>query len=160
MHIVYLALGTNLGDRVANLRAARDALPPAVVVEACSSIYETPPWGYTEQPAFLNQVLRGRTRRLPQSLLAYLKRTENQLGRQKSFLYGPRLIDIDILYYDQLVLQSESLTIPHPHMAQRAFVCVPLAEIAPNLRHPVLGVTSQELLSGLDINGVTLYAET
>lgn len=159
MHIVYLALGTNLGDRVANLRAARDALPPAVVVEACSSIYETPPWGYTEQSAFLNQVLRGRTRRLPQSLLAYLKRTENQLGRQKSFRYGPRLIDIDILYYDQLVLQSESLTIPHPHMAQRAFVCVPLAEIAPNLRHPVLGVTSQELLSGLDINGVTLYAE-
>ncbi|MDD5467349.1 MAG: 2-amino-4-hydroxy-6-hydroxymethyldihydropteridine diphosphokinase [Anaerolineales bacterium] len=159
MHIVYLALGTNLGDRVANLRAARDALPPVVVVEACSSIYETPPWGYTEQPAFLNQVLRGCTRRLPQSLLAYLKRTENQLGRQKSFHYGPRLIDIDILYYDQLVLQSESLTIPHPHMAQRAFVCVPLAEIAPNLRHPVLGVTSQELLSGLDINGVTLYAE-
>lgn len=158
MHTVYLSLGANLGDRLANLRLALAALPPAVRVEARSSVYETPPWGYAEQPAFLNQVVRGRTRRSPHSLLAYLKRLEKRLGRQASFRYGPRLIDIDILYYDDLALRTDTLILPHPHLAERAFVCVPLAEIAPDLRHPTLGATTRELLARLDASGVTVFA--
>ncbi len=152
--IIYLGLGTNLGDRLANLQHAIQALPPAVKVVRASSIYETEPWGYRDQPAFLNQVLEGSTDLSPGALLHHLKGIERKLGRQPTFRYGPRLVDIDILLYGDQVLDLPELTIPHPHLGERAFVLVPLAELAPDLRHPASRRTVREMLSQLDTAGV------
>jgi 2-amino-4-hydroxy-6-hydroxymethyldihydropteridine diphosphokinase len=135
--IIYLSLGTNLGDRMANLRLALAALHPEIQVEAHSSIYETAPWGHPNQPPFLNQVVQAHTRLSPPALLSHLKMIETSLGRLPSFRYGPRLIDLDILLYGNLVLDIPMLTIPHPLMAERAFVLVPLMEIAPDLIHRI-----------------------
>ena len=154
---VYLALGTNLGDRLANLKAASSALPPAVAVEAQSPVYETPPWGYLDQPAFLNMVIRGVTGLKPLPLLAYLKQLELTLGREATFHWGPRLIDIDILFYGDLVVETPMLSLPHPSLAERAFVLVPLADLAAELRHPVLGKSVRELLAGVDTRGIKPY---
>ena len=154
MPTVTLALGANLGDRPANLRAALAALSPSVVARQSSPIYETPPWGLTDQPAFLNMVLRGETDLEPAALLEHLKRLEIELGRAPSVRWGPRLIDMDILFYDDLVLDIPGLTIPHPRLHERAFVLVPLADIAPDLVHPVLGKPVRELLAAVDTTGV------
>jgi 2-amino-4-hydroxy-6-hydroxymethyldihydropteridine diphosphokinase len=159
-HVVYLALGTNLGDRRLNLRAAMDALPPEVKILAESKIYETPPWGVEDQPAFLNMAVKAKTGLMPPALLAHLKRLEADLGRRQTFRWGPRLIDIDILFYDDLVFESEELVIPHPRLHERAFVLVPLADLAPDLVHPALGKAVRELLNGLDRTGITLFAES
>jgi 2-amino-4-hydroxy-6-hydroxymethyldihydropteridine diphosphokinase len=155
--LVYLALGSNLGDRLANLEAALAALPPAVKVLQRSPVYETPPWGITDQPAFLNMVVQGKTRLPPLQLLSQLKSLESRLGRLPSIRYGPRLIDIDILFYNNLVLNTPSLTIPHPHLHERAFVLVPLADLAGDLVHPVLRKPIRELLTGIETTGVKRY---
>ena len=163
MSIVYLALGTNLGDRLANLRAALDALSrstphaQSIIIHRQSSIYETPPWGYTDQPAFLNMTVKAETKLPPLELLSYLKNLEIQIGREKSFHWGPRLIDLDILFYDDLILESESLTIPHPRLYERAFVLVPLADIAADFTHPVFQKTIAELLSTVERAGILLF---
>jgi 2-amino-4-hydroxy-6-hydroxymethyldihydropteridine diphosphokinase len=157
MPTIYLALGTNLGDRPANLRQALAALPPAVRVVAESPVYETPPWGITAQPAFLNMAVRGGTDLPPLELLARLKALELELGRQPSVRYGPRLIDLDILFYDDLLLDSPALSLPHPRLHERAFVLVPLADLAPDLVHPRLGRTVRQLLADLDRGGITRY---
>jgi len=154
---IYLALGTNLGDRLANLHAAIDLLSPPIVLGPRSKIYETAPWGYTDQPAFLNMAVKCETDLEPESLLKRLKQIEVQAGRVKTFRWGPRLIDIDILFYDDLVLESESLTIPHPHLHKRAFVLVPLADIAPDFVHPILDKTVAQLLTKCDASGVKPY---
>jgi 2-amino-4-hydroxy-6-hydroxymethyldihydropteridine diphosphokinase len=154
---VYLALGSNLGDRRHNLEAAIAALPPAVRVLERSPLYETAPWGVTDQPDFLNMVLKGETRLAPAALLARLKRIETDLGRLPTIRYGPRLIDLDILFYDSLVLSTPELTIPHPRLHERAFVLVPLADLAANLVHPVLGKPIRDLLAGIDLTGVKRY---
>ncbi len=151
---IYLALGSNLGDRRANLQAALNALPPAVLLRRASPVYETPPWGIANQPAFLNMAVEAETNLPPLDLLSYLKRLETQLGRVPSVRYGPRLIDIDILFYDDLVLDSPGLTIPHPRLHERAFVLVPLADLAPDLVHPRLGQTVRDLLAAVDTTGI------
>jgi 2-amino-4-hydroxy-6-hydroxymethyldihydropteridine diphosphokinase len=156
---VYLALGSNLGDRPANLSNAIQALSPTVNLVALSTVYETPPWGYLDQPPFLNQVVCGETNLEPLLLLRYLKQLEVDLGRVPGVRYGPRLIDLDILLYADRILETPELTIPHPHLAERAFVLVPLVELAHDLRHPVLGSSMAELLAGVDSSGVIPYVE-
>jgi 2-amino-4-hydroxy-6-hydroxymethyldihydropteridine diphosphokinase len=160
MPSIYLSLGTNLGDRLANLQAALAALPPAVNVLHRSDIYETEPWGVTDQPAFLNMVIQGETHLSPTELLFYLKRLEKELGRLPSVRYGPRLIDLDILFYDDLVLHTPELIIPHLHLQERAFVLVPLADIASDLIHPVLQEPIHDLLTKVETKGVKRYGKT
>jgi 2-amino-4-hydroxy-6-hydroxymethyldihydropteridine diphosphokinase len=157
-HTVYLALGTNLGDRPGNLKQATGALPPLVRLIAASPVYETPPWGYAEQPAFLNQVIQAETDLDPHALLAYLKRIEASMGRKTNFRNGPRVIDLDILFYDDTMLNSPELTIPHPSIPERAFVLVPLADLTPDFKHPSLGKTVRQMLDGIDTQGIHPFA--
>ena len=158
-HDVYLALGTNLGDRLANLRAALRSLQPDLEVAAASRIFETPPWGFTDQPAFLNMAVHARTALEPESLLRKLKTLEVELGREQTFRWGPRLIDLDILFYDDLVMNTPPLVIPHPRLHERGFVLVPLMDIAPDLVHPLLGKTIRQLLAKLDAGEIVLHTE-
>ena len=132
---VYLSLGSNLGDRARNLSLAamRLALLPGVELVRLSPVYETAPWGVQEQPAFLNMVARARVRHSPVGLLDELKRLEEALGREPSDRWGPRRIDIDILLFGGRRVSTPRLTIPHPRIAQRQFVLVPLADIAPEV---------------------------
>jgi 2-amino-4-hydroxy-6-hydroxymethyldihydropteridine diphosphokinase len=153
-HQIHLSLGTNLGDRLANLRTVLNALPPKVILLTESKIYETPAWGFEDQPAFLNMAIRGETDLKPESLLKHLKQLETRLGREPSFHWGPRLIDIDLLFYDELVLDTPQLVIPHPRLHERAFVLVPLADIAPDLVHPILGKSIRQLLEGMDKSSI------
>ncbi len=153
LHRVYLGLGSNLGDRDANLRAALTALAPAVRVSRLSSVYETAPMHLLEQPDFHNLVCEGETALAPQELLRTLKAIERALGRTPGPRYGPRLIDIDILLYDDLTLETPDLCIPHPRMVERAFVLVPLVEIAPHLWHPVLGTEIATLAERMAAGG-------
>lgn len=156
-HTVYLALGSNLGDRAANLKTAIGLLAPQMTVLAKSPVYETPPWGHTDQPAFLNQVVKVETHIQPLPLLKHLKRLEVAMGRQPSFPKGPRLIDLDILFYDDIILRDFEISIPHPGVHERAFVLVPLNDIAPDLIHPVTGQTVREMLSAVDQTGITPF---
>jgi 2-amino-4-hydroxy-6-hydroxymethyldihydropteridine diphosphokinase len=156
-HIVYLALGSNMGNRLANLNAAIYNLTPQMYVKKRSSVYETPPWGFEDQTAFLNQVLMVETYLDPEMLLGHLKRLETALGRETSFTNGPRLIDIDILFFDDLILNEASITIPHPHLHERAFVLVPLAEVASDLVHPGLHKSIGQLLKDVDRSEIKLF---
>jgi len=151
---VFIALGSNLQDRFENLRKAISHLPPRILPVICSSIYKTAPWGYLDQPYFLNQVIQATTDLSPEELLIYLKGIEICMGRQPGIKLGPRLIDLDILFYDNLVLNSHYLTIPHPFLHQRSFVLVPLAELAPKKLHPVLKISVKDLLAEVEITDV------
>ena len=154
---VYLALGTNLGDRPGNLQNAIAGLPPVVTVLESSPVYETLPWGVTDQPAFLNMVIKAETHSEPLELMKHLKLLETRLGRLPSIRYGPRLIDIDLLFYDDLILNTAELTIPHPNLHERAFVLVPLSDLAPEFIHPVTGKTVRQLLAEVSATGVKRY---
>ena len=156
-HTVYLALGSNLGDRLANLKQAIVALPPQMEVSAKSSVYETPPWGYEDQPRFLNQVIKAKTYLDPEPLLKHLKRLEIALGRKESFPNGPRLIDMDILFYDDLVLNTAALVIPHPRLHERGFVLLPLIDINPELVHPINKKNVREMAAGCDMGGIEKF---
>ncbi|MBT3713885.1 MAG: 2-amino-4-hydroxy-6-hydroxymethyldihydropteridine diphosphokinase, partial [Anaerolineae bacterium] len=148
----------NLGDRLANLRSAIESFAPELRVTRESTIYETPPWGFTDQPAFLNMVIEAETNLDPRALLVYLKKKEDELGRVKNFRNGPRLIDLDILFYDDLIMNEENLIIPHPRLHQRAFVLMPLADIAPELEHPLIEKTIIELLQDVDTSEITPFS--
>ena len=150
----YIGLGANIGNRLANLRMALRLLAPMCPVEAVSSLYETAPVGVTDQPPFYNAVCRVVTGLDPHGLLRLLKRIEHEMGRRPGPRWGPRPIDLDILLYRDRAMQTPDLTLPHPGLPERAFVLVPLAELAPDLRHPTLDTAVNELLAGLDQSGV------
>ncbi|NPV84901.1 MAG: 2-amino-4-hydroxy-6-hydroxymethyldihydropteridine diphosphokinase [Anaerolineae bacterium] len=155
MSLTYIALGSNLKDRFANLQKAIGFLSKTLKDLRASEVYETVPWGYLDQPMYLNQVIEAQTDLSPHDLHQLLKDIEIAMGREPTFKYGPRIIDLDILFYDDIVLDTPDLTIPHPQMSARAFVLVPLATLAPNLRHPVSGLTITQMLSNVDTSGVT-----
>lgn len=160
MAVAYLGLGSNLGDRKQNLAQALELMSVQVAVERLSSIYETEPVGYREQPLFLNVVSRISTELTSEKLLGLAKEVEVKLGRVPTFRNAPRVIDIDILFYGDEIVDSQKLIIPHPHLAKRAFVLVPLAEIAPELVDPRSRRTVGELLCGLATTaGVSKWAE-
>lgn len=150
MKNVYLSLGSNLGDREGNLREASRRLSAAgVETVRRSSIYETQPRDFPEQPWFLNLVLETRTRLFPMQLLSRIHRIEGELGRRRTVSKGPRTIDIDILLFGRFVIATPALEVPHPRLIERRFVLEPLAELAPDLRHPVSRRTMRELLAGV-----------
>lgn len=151
---IFLALGTNLGDRACNLQTARDALAPRIRVVRESPLYVTPPWGYIDQPEFLNQVIEVETLLHPIPLLHHLKEIEVEMGRETTFRNGPRLIDLDILFYGQEIIEGELLQIPHPRLQDRAFVLVPLNDLAPDFIHPVLQESVRDMLAKVDTTGV------
>lgn len=157
-HTVYLALGANIGDRRGNLAMALQRLREIMEIDLISSIYETDPVGYVDQPRFLNIVCSGKTWLDAENLLKYAKEIETAIGRKPSFRNGPRPIDIDILFYDTAQFEHEQLVIPHPRLRERAFVLAPLAEIAPQMRDPVSGKTAQELLAAISQEGVVKLA--
>ncbi len=148
-HKIALALGANIGDRLAALHAARESLAEHMSITALSPIYETPPAYVTDQPSFLNAAITGTTGLEPQALLFTVKEIERAIGRKPTFRNGPRVIDIDILFYDDLQMRTPELTIPHPLIAERAFVLRPFADIAGNWIHPVTNITVSAMLAAL-----------
>lgn len=160
MHPVYLALGSNIGDRARNLQQALEKMPPSVEVIEQSPIYETPPWGVLDQPWFLNQVFRGATELSPRALLDYIKEIEVDMGRSEGKRYGPRIIDIDIIFYNHLVYDGPGLQIPHSRLEGRAFVLLPMSKIAPDFIHPVLKRSILEMLQDSDFSEIKPYDST
>jgi 2-amino-4-hydroxy-6-hydroxymethyldihydropteridine diphosphokinase len=158
MYEVYLGLGSNLGDREKSLESAVTRLGEAVQITAVSPLYETEAWGPVDQPDFLNACASGLTTYPPRELLRFVKDLELRLGRQPAERWGPRLIDIDILLYDGLVVRAADLNVPHAGFAERATVLVPLADIAPDLVHPLSGESVSELVALLDTSGVRPYS--
>ena len=144
---VYLSLGSNIGDRARNLQRALEQLAaPDLRIMRTSPIYETEPVEYTAQGWFLNLVAEAGTELFPMQLLSRIGRVERALGRVRTVPKGPRTIDIDILFYGRAIVRTTRLEIPHPRIAERRFVLAPLADLAPDLRHPVTGRTIREML--------------
>lgn len=150
MPAVVIALGSNLGDRAANLRRAIGEVSRFMSVRRRSRAYRTAPAYMTRQPDFLNMAVVGETRLPPHTLLKALKRVEYRLGRRPALRYGPRPVDLDIIYYGNKILRLPDLIIPHARLAERRFVLAPLAEIAPRWRHPASGLTADEMLAALN----------
>jgi len=153
MTVIYLALGGNLGDRLANLEAAIDALAPEIRVLERSPIYETDPKYVTDQPRFLNMALSAETNLDASSLLLFLKSIEKKLGRRPGERNGPRPIDLDIIFFGDEVIDRPDLAVPHPRLGERAFVLRPLADIASGRRHPATRISVGEMLDTLDDDG-------
>ena len=160
--MVFLGLGANLGDRRATMEQARRLLEEGgFKTTLASAFYETPPWGKTSQPPFINQVLGGSFAGAPMELLALAMEVEGKLGRERREVWGPRTLDIDILLFGRTVLRTQRLTVPHPFLTRRAFVLYPLAEIAPVLVPPGEQDTVSNLLAALpddDLKGIVQLA--
>lgn len=159
MSLIYLSLGSNLGDRFANLRLAIARLQEHFTVTAVSPVYATEPWGDSDQPPFLNACVGAITTASPHVTLQLIKSIETEMGRRPSRRWGPRLIDIDILFYDRVILHDPGLTIPHPRIAERVFVLAPLADIIPDFQHPESGQTVQEMLDAIGPGGAERMVE-
>jgi 2-amino-4-hydroxy-6-hydroxymethyldihydropteridine diphosphokinase len=158
MSEVWLGLGSNVGDKRGNIQRALDRIAGSCRLLALSSIYKTEPVGFQDQDWFLNCAAKVATEQRPRALLEWLKSIEQQLGRTQRIKNGPRTIDLDILLYDDLVVNEDGLAIPHPRMHERLFVLAPLREIAPALLHPVLDATIEALAGSLrDPKRVELY---
>jgi len=153
-----LALGGNLGDVAAAFATALASLAadPACAVTACSSVYRTPPWGKADQPPFLNMAALLLTVLSARQLLDLCLSVERQLGRERHELWGPRTLDVDVLTYGDARIDEAGLTLPHPRIAERAFVLVPLGEIAPGLR--IGGASAAEMLARVDASGIKIDA--
>lgn len=150
MATVYLSIGSNLGRREDNcLKALKTIEEKGMTIKKKSLLYETEPWGVREQPYFINMAVQVETDLPPDELLQVVKEIEKEMGRTKTYKWGPRIIDIDILLYDDLIYETSGLKIPHPFMHERDFVLRPLSEIAPDKVHPVLNKTISELLQNL-----------
>lgn len=144
---IYLILGSNLGDKFLSVQKAANIIRKRLgIIEAESAIYETEPWGYSKQPNFLNKVIKLNTHFPPEELLKQLKSIESELGRMPKERWKERLIDIDILYYGEKIVNTENLVIPHPEIANRKFVLIPMNELAPEETHPVNGKTQRQML--------------
>lgn len=155
MKRVYLALGSNLGDRAENLRAAIGKMnSDRLRVTRESSVYETKPMYRVSQPSFLNMVVEAETELLPRALLQRLHRIEAELGRKRIAVNGPRPIDLDILFYGKALIEMPQLTVPHPRMQERRFVIEPMAEIAPQWQHPLIKKSMAQMLADLPEQGV------
>lgn len=157
-HVV-VAMGSNVGDRLGNLRSALAAVSGPVRVERVSSVYESEPTDYLEQPDFLNAVVYGTTRLGPEDLLTVLMRAEERAGRQRAIARGPRTLDLDLIFYGSRVIRTDNLVVPHPRWSGRAFVCVPLMEVAPDLVDPCTGQTVHVACAGVTASGLRRYAE-
>jgi 2-amino-4-hydroxy-6-hydroxymethyldihydropteridine diphosphokinase len=153
----YISIGSNLGNRLKYIREAirRIEQSKEIKISKASSVYETPPAEYKDQPWFLNMVLELETSLKPLNLLELLLEIEGQMGRRRTRRYGPRNIDLDLLLYDDLVLNSDKLTLPHPRMHERGFVLVPLAEISPQVVHPLLKKNVKRLLEDLSTDSIS-----
>ncbi len=152
-HTVYLSLGSNLGDRAAHIgRALEHLSEEGVRIARRSALYQTEPVEFIEQGWFLNIAIEAETELMPRQLLRVIRRIEQQLGRQRIIRAGPRTLDIDILFYGASIIRAADLEVPHPRMADRRFVLVPMAEIAPTVRHPVLRLNMTELLAATKDN--------
>ncbi len=159
MATAYIGLGSNLGNRMTMLRMAIQRLETLGRIASVSSLYQTEPVGYLEQPSFFNAVVALDTDLAPADLLGALLGIERDLGRIRSFPNAPRTLDLDLLLFDEAIFDTSELTLPHPRLHERAFVLVPLAEIAPKLVHPGSGMAMQELLNTLpDQGGVEVFA--
>jgi len=141
------------------LAQALQQLEPEITIITQSQIYETPPWGYTNQPAFLNQVILANTSLSAQDLLSRLKNIEQDMGRKPNFRYGPRVVDLDILFFNDEVIQDDNLVIPHPELTNRTFVLIPMREIAPNFEHPVQKKTIKELAEMVNSDDMQIFSE-
>ncbi len=158
MSNVYLGLGSNEGNRIENLRFALRLTAPLVQVQAVSSLYESDPVGPPGQPPYYNAACRAVTGLTPGGLLRHLKNVEWEVGRRPGERWGPRPVDLDILLFDDLTVTTDELVIPHPRLAERAFVLVPLAELAPDLKPPASPAAIAEMAESIDSGGLRLLA--